>query len=479
MVSLKFLVLLIFSFSIVSANSIKRNEDNGIRERAFNSSKECGNLKQFDKLKQRILSLRDDVNRIIRSVQDGDEKGKTWEELADFCYTFGPRMSGSKSLDDAIEYMKQKMGASGLKVSAEPALIPKWEVYDQWAEMTEPRRQKMAILALGSSVATNGTLDREVVLVHDFDELDRLGDRLEDKIVVYNYKFTNYSASVVYRTQGALRAAKFGAAAALIRSVTPFSIYSPHTGMATRSIPTAAITTEDADLIEALLKRGKRVRIKLHLETRHFDDVESYNLIGDIEGSERANEVVLVSGHIDSWYNTDGAMDDGGGMMTSFRALEVLKRLGLRGQRTMRAILWTSEEFGLIGARQYFNDHKHELDNFKVVIESDAGTFTPTGLGYKNLGPLGQCVVKEVLRLLTSIGADNLSTEYEGSDIEYFTEAKVPGLSLLNENSKYFYFHHTSGDSMAVEDPDSLDKATIVFASTLYVLSQLEVDLRM
>lgn len=450
------------------------------RHRAQNSVADCDNVSNFDSLRKKIQSYRDDINKIIHLVEEGEEKNKTWEELALFCDTFGPRLSGSKSLESAIGYMEGKMrNDSGLNVTAEPVMIPKWEVHDQWAEITAPRRHKMSILALGSSVSTNGPIEKQVVLVRDFQELDKVGaiNGLKDKIVVYNYKFEGYPKSVIYRTQGASRAAKYEAAAALVRSVTPFSIYSPHTGMGSRSIPTAAITLEDADLIERLIKRGKTVTMRLNIETEHFDDVQSYNLVGDITGSTRPQEVVLVSGHIDSWYNTDGAMDDGGGMMISYKALDVLRKLNLQGERTIRAVLWTSEEFGLVGAQQYFKNHEHELENFKAVIESDEGTFRPLGLSFKNMGTIGQCAIWEILKLTAKIGTRELTSRFEGSDIEVFTDNGVPGLSLLNENSQYFYFHHTSGDSMTVEDPESLNRATILFASTAYVLSQLDVEL--
>lgn len=430
-------------------------------------------------LKQKIDSMSEDVDKIISYVLDGEEKHKTYDELAFFCDNFGPRLSGSKSLESAISYLENKMrNSSKLDIIAEKALIPKWEVLKQEAEIVQPRLHKMSIATLGGSVSTNGVLDGTVQLVHSFEELDSLGREVAGKIVVFNYNFTTYGESVKFRTGGAKRASKYGAAAALIRSVTPFSINSPHAGMGSRSIPTAAITVEDADFIERLTRRGKVIKLRLLIETKTYDDVESFNLIADIAGTKRPNEVVFVSGHMDSWYNTDGAMDDGGGMMISYKALDVLKKLNLRGERTMRAILWTAEEPGLIGALQYFKNHKHELDNFKAVIESDEGTFTPLGFGYKNVGRKGRCALTHMLSLTKRLGTNRLTDQYEGSDIEVFSDAGVPGLSLYNENSKYFYFHHTSGDSMTVEDPDALDRSTALFASTLYVLANLDIDLR-
>lgn len=441
---------------------------------------ECESNEIFTRnIKQQIESMSKDVDKIIDEILFGKEKHTTYEELALFCDKFGPRLSGSDSLTKAIEYMKNKMrNESKLDVRAEKAMIPKWEVSRQDAEMIEPRRHKMSIMTLGGSVSTVGELTAEVQLVHSFDELKRLGSQIAGKIVVFNYNFTSYGESVKFRTQGAKEAAKWGASAALVRSVTPYSIYSPHAGMASKSIPTAAITVEDAELIERIIRRGQAVWIHLAIETKSYDDVESFNLVGDIAGSESPQQVVLVSGHMDSWYNTDGAMDDGGGMMISYKALDVLKKLNMTAKRTMRTVLWTSEEFGLIGAQQYFKDHKHELDNFKAVIESDEGTFTPLGLGYKNVGKLGRCTLRHMLRLTKRLGTHKLIDQYEGSDIELFSDAGVPGLSLLNENSKYFYYHHTSGDSITVEDPDALDRSTALFASTLYVLANLDIDLR-
>jgi carboxypeptidase Q len=466
----------------ISGNS-KNNDDTGQPTLAELARGECHDQLgvEFQQVSSQIRALQDDVTKIIRYTTEGPGRGSTYDELARFVDTFGPRMSGSPALEQAVDYLKAKMlNDTRLVVSAEPVMVPNWELLSQSCEISAPRRHQMSILTLGQSVSTNGTLEAAVVLVRDFDELEQLGqaDKLRNKIVVYNFKWVNYPISVKYRTQGALMAAKYGAAAALVRSVTPFSINSPHTGAGSKSIPTACITVEDANLIERWLGRNQTLTIKLNIQTRHHPDAKSYNLVGDIRGRTRANEVVFVSGHMDSWYVTNGAMDDGGGMMISYKALDVLSKLNLTAERTMRAVLFTAEEPGLVGAEQYFKQHKHELDNFKAVIESDLGTFTPLGLGYTNLGKLGKCVMHELLALTSAIGTTQLSDKYEGSDIELFSDVGVPGLSLLNENSKYFYYHHTAGDSLDLEDPVALDKCTALFASTVYVLANLNVDLR-
>lgn len=434
-----------------------------------------------NKLISEIRSKVSQVNDIMNLVLNGTEKHSTYNELAYFCDTFGPRLSGSESLSDAITYMSGKMSKSKLLLKNEPVMIPKWVVGNQWAEMIRPVKRPISILALGFSVGTNNkTLEAEVIVVNSFNELDELGaeGRISGKIVVYNYNFTSYSQSVAFRSSGARRAAQYGAVAALVRSVTPFSIYSLHTGAGSRSIPTAAITVEDAEMIQRWSDRRRRIVLRLFMEAENHEPEESFNVIGDITGSERPDEIVLVSGHIDTWYNTAGAMDDGGGMMISYKALDILRKLGLQARRTIRSVLWTAEEMGYYGSIQYMKDHQHELNNFKVVMESDLGTFKPLGLSVTNASPLMQCVVGEVLRLTERIGTTRLDLNFEGSDIEVFTQQGTMGLSLMNENSKYFLFHHTSGDSVTLENPDDLDRATILWAVASYVLADLSMEIK-
>jgi len=458
------------------------NKDRATREKLTTNLNDCNKVEGFtEELRDEIKSKSRDVERIMDLILNGSERHSTYNELALFCDTFGPRMSGSTSLNNAINYMMNKMKSdNNLVVYGEKAMIPKWEVGEQWAEVVKPVKHHMTILALGKSVGTNGTLEAEVLVVNSFDQLGSLGrdGKVKGKVVVYNYNFTKYDESVRFRTDGASEAAKYGAAAALVRSVTQFSIYSPHTGVGSKSIPTAAITVEDADFIQRWTDRDEQLIIRLHINAVNYDDVESQNTIGEIRGTTKPDEVVLISGHIDSWYNTQGAMDDGGGMMISYKALDILSKLNLRAKRTLRTVLWTSEEFGLIGAQQYFENHKHELDKFKVVMESDLGTFKPLGLSISNAEPLGQCIVNEVLKLTERIGTTKLDSNYEGSDIQLFTNAGVPSLSLANNNSRYFYYHHTSGDSMTVENPDDLDKSTILWAASSYVLADLSVAIK-
>lgn len=267
----------------------------------------------------------------------------------------------------------------------------------------EPRNKSLYILSLGNSIGTppEGIL-ADVLVVKTFDELNQKADLAKGKIVVYNQDYISYGKSVVYRGQGATAAAKVGAVASLIRSITPFSLNTPHTGMQSYTenvtkIPTACITVEDAHLLQRLQDEGYPIKILLKMEAHSLPDATSRNVVAEIEGTKQPKKVVIVSGHIDSWDVGDGAMDDGGGVFISWGALALLKSLNLKAKRTIRSIFWTAEEFGYVGAFGYAEQHKNETDNFNFVMESDIGTFNPVGLEYAG-GPTGACIIKEVVK---------------------------------------------------------------------------------
>ncbi|XP_030764612.1 carboxypeptidase Q-like [Sitophilus oryzae] len=219
--------------------------------------------------------------------------------------------------------------------------------------------------------------------------------------------------------------------------------------------------------------RGETIKIKLSLNYTKYEDSKSRNSVGEIAGSSLPEKVVLISGHIDSWDVGVGAMDDGGGAFISWYALAVLKGLGLRAKRTLRAVLWTAEEPGLIGWQAYNATHFNELGNFTFVMESDEGTFTPLGIEYA-AGTKGGCIINEIVKFLAPINATQTkSSSAVGSDISSWTESLIPGGSLLNANDKYFWFHHTQADTMDVLDPDDLDKATAVWAVVSYIIADL------
>lgn len=349
--------------------------------------------------------------------------------------------------------------------------------------MIEPRVKKMALLGLGYSVGTPSEgITAEVIVIKNFTELSTTDyEKVKGKIVLYDPEYTTYGNTVVYRSQGATKAAEKGAVASLIKSIAPFSINSPHTGMQrygenVTKIPTAAITLEDADLIRRKFDRGEKVILHLNMSSS-FDTKTSRNTLIDIKGSEKPEKLVIVSGHIDSWDVGQGAMDDGGGFFISWAAPVILKRLKLRPKRTVRSIFWTGEELGLVGASSYEEKHKNESDNINIIMESDEGTFTPRGLAMSGCQE-ARCIVAEVLKLFSSINATKLVEEdYPGSDITVISSKGVPAAGLLNDNEKYFWFHHSEGDTMDVENTDELDLCTAFWTAVAYVLADITPDI--
>ncbi|XP_050518667.1 carboxypeptidase Q-like isoform X2 [Diabrotica virgifera virgifera] len=363
-------------------------------------------------LVKEIRSYQGTVNQIINATTKGLFKGKTYDELAYFVDKFGARQSGSQALEDSIEYLLDLMQSTG---------------YD-----------------------------------------------------LENVHGENVTIPHWIRSNGPSKAAKYGAIATLIRSVTPFSLNTLHTGLTEYedSIPkiaAASITIEDARMLQRIQDRGDKIVLKLNIQTQNLDPVTSRNVVAEIKGSRDPEKVVLVSGHIDSWDVGVGALDDGGGAFISWYALRVLKALGLKPKRTLRSVLWTAEEEGLIGVQAYDKAHKDELDKHIFVMESDEGVFTPLGLEYV-AGHEGECILKEVLKLLAPINATQTKlVDSAGSDITIWKNI-LPTATLLNRNENYFWYHHTEADTMDVFDPAALDRATALWASVAYVLADLNKD---
>ncbi|KAF7278802.1 hypothetical protein GWI33_007953 [Rhynchophorus ferrugineus] len=430
-----------------------------------------------------IHSYEETANTIINTIVNGKYKGGTYKELAKFVDKFGARLSGTQNLENSIDYMLELMRANNLdNVHGEEVYIPHWIRNEEHAELLEPRSAKLPVLGLGSSVSTPAEgIEAEAIVVTSFDQLklENVSQAVKGKIVVYNEEWTGYGGTVQYRSRGASEASKLGAVASLVKSVTPFSMSTLHTGEQDYEdgvvpIPTASITKEDANMLQRMQDRGDTIKLKLVLNYTQYPDSKSRNSVGEIIGSSLPEKVVLVSGHIDSWDVGVGAMDDGGGAFISWYSLAILKALGLRAKRTLRAVLWTAEEPGLVGWAGYNATHFHELDNFTFVMESDEGTFTPLGIEYA-AGVKGGCIIKEILKFLAPINASQAqySTGGVGSDISAWTQSLIPGGSLLNANEKYFWFHHSPADTMDVLDPDDLDKATAVWAVVSYIIADL------
>lgn len=436
--------------------------------------------KPLGEISKEISHYADIALKIIDLAVFGKAQNRSYERLATFTDTIGNRVSGSKDLDLAIKYMYNALKQDGLEnVHLEPVKIPHWVRGEESAVMLLPRNHTMSILGLGSSVGTpKGGIEAEVLVVESFEELKRRAMEAKGKIVVYNQPFVSYGETVAYRASGASEAARVGAVASLIRSVTPFSINSPHTGWqwydpGVPQIPTACITVEDAEMMARMASRGTRIVLRLTMGAQTLPDADSFNTVAEITGSEHPEQVVLLSGHLDSWDVGQGAMDDGGGVAISWEALSLIKDLGLRPKRTLRTVLWSAEEPGGVGAAQYFEQHKGNISNFDLVMESDLGTFAPLGLQFTG-SDKARAIMKEVMKLLAPINVTSLEEHGEGTDINMWMKAGVPGASLHTADSKYFWFHHSEGDTMTVQDPTEMNLCSAVWAVVAYVVADLD-----
>ena len=315
--------------------------------------------------------------RIIGAALTSD---RAYSRLAHLTDHIGNRLSGSQNLERAIEWAITEMKQDRLdNVRTEKVMVPHWVRGEESLEMLSPKPRKLSMLGLGNSIGTPPEgITAEAVVVRDFAELDKIGEGARGKIVVYNVPFTTYGATVTYRLQGASRAARYGAVAALVRSITPVSLQTPHTGAmnydaAQPKIPVAAITIESAELLERMNHRGDKPTVRLKMEAKFLPDAESANVIAELKGTERPGEIVLISGHFDSWDVGQGAHDDGGGCIVAWEAARLLKELGLRPRRTIRVVLYTNEENGLRGGNAYRDAHRAELSKHILAIESDSG----------------------------------------------------------------------------------------------------------
>ncbi|CAN8020634.1 unnamed protein product [Ixodes persulcatus] len=440
----------------------------------------CNSSQLSDSLVGEIRGYAPVVSAIIERVVHGSERNRTYQELAKFVDDFGSRIAGSQNLENSIDYMVTLLLRQGLDaVYTEDAKVPHWERGEESAWLLEPRSQQLNMLGLGGSVGTwPWGITASVLVVKSFDELRANAAKAKGKIVVFNENYSNYTATLTYRENGASAAYLAGAVAALVRSVTPFSIGSPHTGWVKYQqnigrIPSACITVEDAEFLDRLQQRNVEMKIRLIMNAKNLAQSTSRNTIAELRGSTSPDEVVLVSGHLDSWDVGQGAMDDGGGAFISWRALSVLRSLDLRPRRTLRSVLWTGEEEGNFGARAYYNRHQSEAPNMNIVMESDKGTFKPLGLVLASSNPTARCMVKHVVDLMGAINATRLTLGESGSDVEQWVQQGVPGGYLATADDTYFYFHHSEGDTMTVEDPVNLDLCTAFWAAVSFVFADL------
>lgn len=429
--------------------------------------------------KSEIASYQDIATQIINFSLHGPGQNQSYERLAAFTDAFGPRLSGTQILEESIDFMMDVLRADGLEnVHGEAADVTHWVRGTEYAILHAIQDSNLAILGLGSSIGTDGELTADVIVVKSFDELYSRSSEVDGKIVVYNEEFVNYDETVAYRAEGAAKAAEYGAVAALIRSITQESIYSPHTGgqiysEGIKKIPAACITVEDAEMMGRMQARGWPMRITLYMEAHNYDLTPSRNTVAEIKGSEHPEQVVLVSGHLDSWDVGRGDMDDGGGAFISWQALSIIRQLGLRPKRTLQLVMWTDEEGGGLGSLQYYKDHRLEGDDFNILFESDIGVFLPYGVRFTGTKE-AKNIMKEIGQLLAEINATAVYDDGAEVDTAWWEDDGVPLGCLLSHNDRYFWYHHTDGDRLTVLKPDNMNRASAVFAVYAYVLADMD-----
>jgi carboxypeptidase Q len=406
---------------------------------------------------------------------------RAYERLAYLTDRIGNRISGSTNLERAIAWALAEMKNDGLdNVRAEKVMVPHWVRGEESLELLTPVSTKLSMLGLGNSIATPAAgISAEAVVVRDFAELDALGERVRGKVVVYNAPFVNYGATVQYRVNGASRAARYGAVAVLVRSITPVSLQTPHTGAMNYDpqqpkIPAAAITIEGAELLQRMYDRGERPTVRLKMEAKFLPDAESANVIAELKGTERPDEIVLIGAHFDSWDVGQGAHDDGGSCIAAWEAIRLLKELGLRPRRTIRVVLFTNEENGLRGGNGYRDAHRDEISKHIFAIESDSGIYRPDGLALAANAPLlVRSNLTEIAKLLSGINADRIGADGGGADIGPIMREGVAGGNLDVDESHYFDIHHTQADTLDKINPRDLSLCVATLAVFAYTIADL------
>ncbi len=432
------------------------------------------------------------VERIISGAR---EKNDAWRKLVELCDRFGPRASGSENLEKAILWAIAEMKKDGYdRVVAEPVMVPRWVRGEESLTMHTPRATDLPMLGLGLSVGTPPEgITAEVLAFPDRESLEKLGpNAAAGKIVLFNramrpydpQRGSDYGVGSRYRTRGATWAAKAGAVACLVRSATARSLRSPHTGAMRYAddssiprIPAAAVTLEDADMIERMCARGETVRVTLKMGARDEGMVPSANVVGELRGREKPDEIVLISGHFDSWDVGQGAHDDGAACIACIEAVSLLKRLDLRPRRTIRVVLWTNEEAGLRGARKYLEDHLEEMPKHIAALESDSGMFPLRGLSVQHLYPQKEAFAARRLRKLVEhlrpIRELRVRSGWSGADVGQLIGNGVTCIGVSTQNDTYFDYHHTHADTVDKIDPDALTEHVAGLAAMAYMLAEM------
>jgi carboxypeptidase Q len=444
-------------------------------------------------------SVSAELNAELVKLRDAAlEDDYAFKQVAHLTENIGPRLSGSIQAVQASQYVADELKKLGLEVRLEEVKVPHWVRGAESAELVEfpgqtPKTvQKIVVTTLGGSTPTPPEgITAEVLVVHSFDQLTSLGrDKVAGKIVLFDVLFDQkkaaggfaldaYGEAVIYRSSGARAAAGLGAVASLIRSVGGASYRLPHTGYSVPAgIPAGALTDEDAELIADLSTEGT-VRMHLVLTPQSLPDTMGYNVVAEVRGSEHPEQVVVVSGHLDSWDLGTGAIDDAAGVAVAMETGELVQRLHLHPRRTLRIIAWMDEENGGRGRDAYTAAHSSEFPNHIAAIESDFGAAHPLGFNAK-MSPQGIEFLRPVAEILQSFGANLLKpTSFPpGADISGMSKEGIPTLGLMQDGRTYFNYHHTAADTLDKVDPRELRENAAAMAVMGYALASTDKPLQ-
>jgi carboxypeptidase Q len=436
-------------------------------------------------------ALSDEVQETAASLRDGALKGtQAWNLVASLATEVGPRPAGSPGDRLAVAWAVRTLQGLGFSnVHTERVTVPHWERGREAGEITAPYRQRVAVAALGGSTGTPaGGIEAPVVEVAGLEALAKLAAaQVKGKIVFFDTPTqrtrdaSGYTQAVPVRSRGASAAAKLGAVAVVVRSIGTDSNRLPHTGSLTYEsgvpqIPAAALSAPDADLLVAEVASGKPVRFRLELGARSLPPAESANVIGEIPGRDKPDEIVLLGAHLDSWDLGTGAIDDGAGCAIVVEAARRIGELKTRPRRTLRVVLFANEEFGLSGAEEYARAHAAELPRHVVALESDLGSGRVWRLESR-VAPESIGWIRELVRLVYSIGAGAGTNQGDGgADLQPLMRAGVPTLTLMQDATAYFDFHHTANDTLDKANARDLDYNVAAWAAVAYAVAELPGD---
>ena len=416
--------------------------------------------------------------------------GESYERLDYLSNQIGGRLSGSINYERSVKWGKEELDLIGLdSVWLQPVMTPKWvRGAPEYAhiESSPGNTISVPIAALGGSISTPSIgISSNVIEVKSFDELNNIGkDSINGKIIFFNRKmdptlintFQSYGGSVNQRTQGAAIAAKLGAIGVIVRSMTTTLDDYPHTGSMyydgltlNERIPAAAISTNGAELLSSMLSLNPNIKFFFRQNSKNFPDVLSYNVIGQIDGSERSDEIIVVGGHLDSWDLGDGSHDDGAGIVQSMEVLRILKNLNYNPKRTIRVVLFANEENGLRGGNKYAELAKKNNESHFFALESDAGGFTPRGFSFDTSESEFNSL-KEFEELFNQYGIDNFIIGGSGADIGPLKDGKVILAGLRPDPQRYFDYHHAASDTFDKINKRELELGAAAMTALIYLL---------